>query len=399
MEREENKLFKFATKELSQDAFICWCINWFNYKEKVNGDRDKEKLITMSEEILNKILENTDINSFHIKEVKIIRQFENIDITLVITTKSSKQYIVIIEDKVGANLNQHQQQDLYVNKLTKALKDNKEKQELIGVTEFNKENIVPVFWKTSVWSEEKEELRKRLTKNTKKEVVCINGNDTLEMLKNYIKCSEIVEDFYICLQDYLRINNQLQDDEHCVKKIVENEKIIEGTTFSKNYYVYNCFSKLIRKEYNGKSHPQTGGVVLEKLSKRILEENVLNKSNKLERRNNNENVIAVDTIRFFNFGTSYKNKLLDNGKLWLEEVEEKIVNKGEFYTNLRYIFLFARKLNTFRKEQYEFLGLYKLNEYDKKNKIRIWEKQELPYNTVSLNEEEIIKVIKDIESK
>ena len=309
MEREENKLFKFATKELSQDAFICWCINWFNYKESVKGNKDKEKLVKMSEEILNKILENTDINSSHIKEVKIIRQFENIDITLVITTKSSKQYIVIIEDKVGANLNEHQQQDLYVGKLTKALKDNKEKQDLIGVTEFNEKNIIPVFWKTSVWNEEKEELQKELTKNTKKKVVCINGNDTLEILKDYIKYSEIVEDFYICLQDYLRINNQLQDDEYCVKKIVENGKIIEGTTFSKNYYVYNCFSKLIGKEYTGKSHPQTGGKVLDNLSKRILKENILNKSNSLERRNNKENVVAVDTIRFFKFGKIYKNRL------------------------------------------------------------------------------------------
>lgn len=399
MEREENKLFKFATKELSQDAFICWCINWFNYKESVKGDKDKEKLVKMSEEILNKILENTDINSSHIKEVKIIRQFENIDITLVITTKSSKQYIVIIEDKVGANLNEHQQQDLYVGKLTKALKDNKEKQDLIGVTEFNEKNIIPVFWKTSVWNEEKEKLQKELTKNTKKEVICINGNDTLKMLKDYIKCSEIVEDFYICLQDYLRINNQLQDDEYCVKKIIENGKIIEGTTFSKNYYVYNCFSKLIGKEYTGKSHPQTGGKVLDNLSKRIIKENILNKSNSLERRNNKENVVAVDTIRFFKFGTSYKNRLSEDNKKWYEELEQKIVDKGEFYTNLRYIYLFARKLNVFRKEQYEFLGLYKLVEYDKKNKTRIWEKQELPNNTVPLNEDEIIKVIKGIENK
>ena len=26
-----NNIFKFATTELSQDAFICWCINFFNY--------------------------------------------------------------------------------------------------------------------------------------------------------------------------------------------------------------------------------------------------------------------------------------------------------------------------------------------------------------------------------
>ena len=399
MEREENKLFKFATKELSQDAFICWCINWFNYKETIKGDKNKGQLVKMSEEILNKILENTDINSFNIKEVKIIRQFENIDITLVITTKSSKQYIVIIEDKVGANLSNHQRKDLYVSNLTKALKNNIEKQDLLGITEFNEKNIVPVFWKTSVWNEEKEKLQKELSKNIGKEVVCINGNDTLELLKDYIKSSEIVEDFYICLQDYLRINNQLLEDEYCVKKIVENEKIIEGTTFSKNYYVYNCFSKLIGKEYTGKSHPQTGGKVLDKLSRRILDEKVLNKSNKLERRNNKENVVAVDTIRFFNFGTSYKNRLSEDNKKWYEELEQKIVDKGEFYTNLRYIYLFARKLNVFRKEQYEFLGLYKLIDYDNKNKTRIWEKQELPHNTVPLNEDEIIKVIKGIENK
>ena len=26
----ENNIFSFATNELSQDAFICWCLNWIN---------------------------------------------------------------------------------------------------------------------------------------------------------------------------------------------------------------------------------------------------------------------------------------------------------------------------------------------------------------------------------
>lgn len=399
MEREANKLFKFATKELSQDAFICWCINWFNYKEIVKSDKKKEQLVKMSEKILDKILENTDINSFHIKEVRIIRQFENIDITLVITTKSSKQYIVIIEDKVGANLSRKQKKDLYVSDLIKALENNKDKQALLGITEFNKDNIVPVFWKTSVWNEDKEKLKKELSKHIGKKVICINGNDTLEILKEYINYSEIIEDFYTCLQDYLRINNQLPDDEYCVNKIIENGKLIEGTTFSKNYYVYNCFSKLTGKEYNKKSHPQTGGIILDKLSKRIIKEKVLNNSNKLEKRNNNKNIVAVDTIRFFKFKTSYKNKLSEDNKKWYEQVEQKNVDRGEFYTNLRYIFLFARKLNAFRKEQYEFLGLYKLIRYDENSNTRLWEKKKLPNNTVFLNEDEIIKVIKSIENK
>ena len=83
--------------------------------------------------------------------------------------------------------------------------------------------------------------------------------------------------------------------------------------------------------------------------------------------------------------------------MWIEEVEPKIVDKGEYYTNLRYIFLFARKINAFRREQYEFLGLYKLKKYDEKNRSRIWEKQKAANNTVSLNEEKIIELIKKVE--
>ena len=30
---EKNNIFNFATSELSQDAFICWCLNWLNYED------------------------------------------------------------------------------------------------------------------------------------------------------------------------------------------------------------------------------------------------------------------------------------------------------------------------------------------------------------------------------
>ena len=48
MEREENKLFKFATKELSQDAFLCWCINWINYPN--------HNLYSLGKEMIERIL-------------------------------------------------------------------------------------------------------------------------------------------------------------------------------------------------------------------------------------------------------------------------------------------------------------------------------------------------------
>lgn len=31
-----NNLFSFATSELSQDAFICWCLNWINEPDTVD---------------------------------------------------------------------------------------------------------------------------------------------------------------------------------------------------------------------------------------------------------------------------------------------------------------------------------------------------------------------------
>ena len=96
MRKEENKLFKFATKELSQDAFISWCINWFNFKDSVKGNKNKEKLTQLSENILEKILINTNVKVKDIKEVSIIRQYIGIDILLIITTKKLEEYFVII---------------------------------------------------------------------------------------------------------------------------------------------------------------------------------------------------------------------------------------------------------------------------------------------------------------
>ena len=47
---EKNNIFKFATKELSQDAFICWLINWINFKQ------DNQQLYSKAQKILNYIL-------------------------------------------------------------------------------------------------------------------------------------------------------------------------------------------------------------------------------------------------------------------------------------------------------------------------------------------------------
>ena len=58
-----NNIFEFATGELTQDAFICWCVNWFN-------DDSKPKLKELSIE-LARLFTATE----KIETIKISRQF------------------------------------------------------------------------------------------------------------------------------------------------------------------------------------------------------------------------------------------------------------------------------------------------------------------------------------
>ena len=55
-----NSLFSFATSELSQDAFICWCLNWFN-------DGSKPVLQEMAKKIIFKL---TNVKEFVVKGLK-----------------------------------------------------------------------------------------------------------------------------------------------------------------------------------------------------------------------------------------------------------------------------------------------------------------------------------------
>ncbi|WVU49339.1 hypothetical protein V3R02_09235 [Fusobacterium nucleatum] len=49
----KNNLFTFATSELSQDAFICWCLNWINYPNEI--------LYPMAKDIFSNLLKEEKI--------------------------------------------------------------------------------------------------------------------------------------------------------------------------------------------------------------------------------------------------------------------------------------------------------------------------------------------------
>lgn len=293
MKVKRNNLFEFVSEKLNQDAFVCWCINWINYKDIVKGDKNKEKLCELANRILDKILENSNIKSFNVKHIKILRKFKDINIILIITTKSLKQYAVIIDDRRKINFNNYQRQGKFIN----IFKNSKEINSMLYLENFDKNNVITVFWKNNIWRKEELGL-KELSKNSKEKLIYINGNDTLELLKDYVEYSEIVENFYNYLYEHLRLNNQMSEDKYSVDKIIETRKISEGTIFSKKYYVYNCFCKLLQNESNNKKYYKKDEIVLDEISKKIINRKILNKSRKLEKKDNKKILLQSDIVNF-----------------------------------------------------------------------------------------------------
>ena len=120
---EKNNLFSFATSELSQDAFICWCLNWINYPN--------EELYPMAKDIFSKLLKEENLEN---EKVEILRQYKKIDV-LVILKNSKKAFL--IEDKT------------YTSEHSEQIKRYKETIKNDFKEEIN--DIKTVYFKTGFW--------------------------------------------------------------------------------------------------------------------------------------------------------------------------------------------------------------------------------------------------------
>ena len=94
-------LFDFATKELSQDAFICWLISSY----------DSEIIGKISYDFINHIT-NWKFEYGSIKAMEIEQQFEKMDILIRVWTSENKdessKYIIVIEDKADSSAHEKQ---------------------------------------------------------------------------------------------------------------------------------------------------------------------------------------------------------------------------------------------------------------------------------------------------
>ena len=119
-----NNIFSFATGELSQDAFICWCLNWINEPDNVTTHRYRQ----LGLDFLAKLIENksnsdviskVDINS--IDKVILVQQVLNIDVLAIIP---QYKLAIIIEDKT--NTSEHDNQiSFYRGSLEEVFKNKK----------------------------------------------------------------------------------------------------------------------------------------------------------------------------------------------------------------------------------------------------------------------------------
>ena len=110
----ENNIFKYITKEMSHDAFICWMLNWINIPENSENKDIKKKKKKIIEQI---VIESKNENFKNILKkdykINIFKQFRKkvnsseyvaIDVLVVI----ENEYVIIIEDKIDTGIHDDQ---------------------------------------------------------------------------------------------------------------------------------------------------------------------------------------------------------------------------------------------------------------------------------------------------
>lgn len=90
----ENNIFSFATNELSQDAFICWCLNWINMPIRDDNASGRQFGARFLSRLLHEAYDVSKVN-----QVYIFRQLLNIDVLVLVP---ELQVALIIEDKTSS---------------------------------------------------------------------------------------------------------------------------------------------------------------------------------------------------------------------------------------------------------------------------------------------------------
>ncbi len=118
-------LFKYATTELSQDAFICWLLEWANPE---NEQKDSS-LNKVAIRLINTFFEKGNIEKpLKYNNIVVKKQYENIDVLCIV----NHEYAIIIEDKTNTK-NHSGQLKRYFEHIKQ---------------DFSKDKIISIYFKT-----------------------------------------------------------------------------------------------------------------------------------------------------------------------------------------------------------------------------------------------------------
>jgi hypothetical protein len=168
-------IFKYATSELSQDAFFCWLLEWS--KEEYAG----EDLNTISLNFINYILENTNKAKIDaINTIEIVKQEANIDFLV----KINNIVMIVFEDKIGT-----QHHDNQLVKYKQYIEKN-----------YKNYQVSYVYLKSDIiWKDEKKEI-------VKAEYFMIDIFDLAKVLKK-TSANELFNDYVQSLISRLNVYN------------------------------------------------------------------------------------------------------------------------------------------------------------------------------------------------
>ena len=215
----KNNLFSFATSELSQDAFICWCLNWINYPN--------ENLYPMAKDIFSNLLEEKDLEN---ERIEILRQYKKIDVLVIL--KNSKK-VFLIEDKTYTF--EHKQIQRY-------------KEEIEKDPKIKENTIKTVYFKTGFWFSYDDLVSADIK---------IDREDFLKIIKKYKGKNQI-------LDDYCEYFERVTEDEEKEKNyLISQEEIKEksywGLNISKSSISQYKFMRDIFKDGYIESDRSVGG--------------------------------------------------------------------------------------------------------------------------------------------
>lgn len=185
---KENNLFQFATKELSQDAIICWCLNWIHYPDS--------KLYPMAIELF-KLLGQGSVD--YKQKISIKKQVKKIDV-LVLFHDTNK--ILIIEDKTISSEHSNQ-----IERYKKTIQKEHEDQ-IIDFAINEKTVIQTVYFKTGYFFD-----NDKLIEINKVADIIVDGKKFLDVIaKNEYKgISEILDEYVLYLSDKLETHKQFEN--------------------------------------------------------------------------------------------------------------------------------------------------------------------------------------------